>query len=972
MNAKPMLQRWRALADVLALTTLLLIPMAGSGAVYPTGSMSVARRNHTASLLPDGRVLVAGGFDNKNEPSVTFSAEIYDPARGTWLPASPMSTPRAGHTASVLASGRVLVAAGWGGSSNLDSAEVYDPLRDTWTRTPSIPNANHNNHTATVLADGRVLLAGGHIFPQAFSSVDIYDPVMNAWSSAAPVATRRTGHDATLLHDGRVLIVGGVNDMQNGIASVEAYHPVSGTWTSLNSMAAHRMYLVCTRLADGRVLVTGGYQNQHGTRNTAAAEVFNPVTGRWETLPSMSEARYNHASVLLPSGEVLVAGGQADTSVRSSTELFNPSSGAWRMSSSLLVARAEHTATLLLDGRALIVGGMADSGGTLTPTTEIYGPALPRYSIGLMASPATGGTVHGAGTYDGGQILTISAVPAAGYVFSHWSENGALVSGAASYTFAVSAHRVLVAQFNPAVQPLVVSAGALAQGTVGTPYSSQALTATGGVRPYSWVVAAGSLPAGLSLSQDGILQGTPLAAGTSVFTVLVRDQQNTTATREFQLVVNPATLIVTASLSSATAGTAYTQALTAAGATRYYQGQRPMRGVGLTLVGGSTLDTLSAADGTYRFLVEAGRDYTITPVDAADTSASWGVTTADLALIRRHALDGTSLTSPFQLLAADANGSRSVTTGDILVLRRVALGFPNPIPGGLWRFVRSDVVFPNARAPWDAEASRSYTALAADHANQDFVAIKLGDVNGSWTQPSGALAEAAVGRPPRALHGTAGHPEVTISIGDSHVDVGGTVTVPVRISGFAGVTTFQFTVGWDPAVLQWLEAKDYGIASLAEANFNLASTAQGWLAVSWDDPNLIGATLPDGSTLFSLAFRAVGPDDANTKVALRDDPVVREVTVDLLPFPLAVRDGLVQVGRATTAPPPGLALRLVEGRAELTLSDQTGISLDVLSAPTPDGPWNRVATVVLSEPSQTWIDPRETGDLERYYRLRRP
>lgn len=116
----------------------------------------------------------------------------------------------------------------------------------------------------------------------------------------------------------------------------------------------------------------------------------------------------------------------------------------------------------------------------------------------------------------------------------------------------------------------------------------------------------------------------------------------------------------------------------------------------------------------------------------------------------------------------------------------------------------------------------------------------------------------------------------------------------------------------------------------------------------------------------------MGPDGANTKVALRDDPVVREVTVDLLPIPLAVRDGLVQVGRATTAPPPGLALRLVEGRAELTLSDQTGTSLDVLSAPTPDGPWNRVATVVLSEPSQTWIDPRETGDQERYYRLRRP
>jgi hypothetical protein len=219
-----------------------------------TGSMSVARAGHTATVLVSGKVLVAGGFDRECCSSSTSlaSAEIYDPKSGTWSRTGSMSVARSSHTATLLASGKVLVAGGT--FDNRASAELYDPETGTWSPTGKMTEPR-SFHTATLLADGKVLIAGGS-GPRGdangfLATADLYDPSSNTWTAAANMTTVfGEFHRATLLSDGRVLVIGGAG-IPGIQASADLYDPSTGRWIAARNMVEARSNATAT-LARGR------------------------------------------------------------------------------------------------------------------------------------------------------------------------------------------------------------------------------------------------------------------------------------------------------------------------------------------------------------------------------------------------------------------------------------------------------------------------------------------------------------------------------------------------------------------------------------------------------------------------------------------------------------------------------------------------------------------------------------------------
>jgi hypothetical protein len=311
-------------------------------AFMPTGSMTVARDGHTATLLLDGHVLIAGGG--------SASAELYDPMSQTFTVTGSMTLAQDARSATLLANsklpnyGKVLMA---GGGDLI--AELYDPTADKFTATGSML-APHLGQTATLLQNGQVLIAGGET-----AKAELFNPSTGAFTATGSMTVSRTGHTATLLPDGRVLIAGGVQDfgpgtvpipLGPGVASAELYDPVSGTFTSTGSMSEGRSGHTATLLVDGTVLVTGtGY----------AAELFSPGTGTFSVVGAPSTG-FRATATLRNDGTVLVAGGLNRVSL-ATANLFAPESGGFVATGSLITARDGHAATRLVDGTVLITGG---------------------------------------------------------------------------------------------------------------------------------------------------------------------------------------------------------------------------------------------------------------------------------------------------------------------------------------------------------------------------------------------------------------------------------------------------------------------------------------------------------------------------------------------------------------------------------------------------------------------------------------
>ena len=177
------------------------------------------------------------------------------------------------------------------------------------------------------------------------------------------------------------------------------------------------------------------------------------------------------------------------------------------------------------------------------------------------------------------------------------------------------------------------------------------------------------------------------------------------------------------------------------GTIRYYDGVKLVPEVTIEMSGNESKTKTTDSSGAYWLPGTSTGDYTVSANKTTDPVNTRGVTTLDIALMRRHILATERFDSPYKVLAADVNNSGSVTTFDIAVLRRFILGLTDSLPAGLWQFVPSDSQFPDSIKPWPHETARIYTTIDSDYAEQDFIGIKLGDVNGSWSPPvTGATA----------------------------------------------------------------------------------------------------------------------------------------------------------------------------------------------------------------------------------------
>ena len=339
-------------------------PVGGTWTV--TGSLNTARTDHTATLLPNGKVLVAGGEDaNFN---VVASAELYDPANGSWTATGSLNSVRRNHTATLLTNGKVLVAGGVGGSGNvLTDTELYDPASGTWTATGSL-NSERYVHTATLLPDGKVLVAGGLDNIGFSSSAELYDPANGSWSVTGSLSTARSNHTATLLSSGKVLVAAGFDSNFNTLVSAELYDPASGNWTATGSLNTARSQHTAVLLPNGQVLVAGGFDGGALT----SAELYDPASGSWTATGSLNTARYLHTATLLSSDKVLVAGGlDNNISASQTAELYDQGSGSWIATGNLNTGRYWHTAALLPNGKALVAGGF-DATVNVLASAEVY------------------------------------------------------------------------------------------------------------------------------------------------------------------------------------------------------------------------------------------------------------------------------------------------------------------------------------------------------------------------------------------------------------------------------------------------------------------------------------------------------------------------------------------------------------------------------------------------------------------------
>ncbi len=247
-----------------------------------TGPLLAGISSAVAVRLADGRVLLLGGRVYNQAAAPTATAEIYNPVSGTFTFTGSMTTPRYNHTATLLRNGDVLVAGGTSSSATgtpLSSAELYDSVTASFVPIGGMTTA-HANHTATLLADGRVLIVGGSNRPSAAKSsvtsvAEIYDPMTAAFSATGAMLTPREFHTATRLANGDVLIAGG-DDTLNVLASTEIYDPISGSFSTAAKMAVPREHFIAALLSDGDVLVAGGLTNFTEGANSATAELFIP------------------------------------------------------------------------------------------------------------------------------------------------------------------------------------------------------------------------------------------------------------------------------------------------------------------------------------------------------------------------------------------------------------------------------------------------------------------------------------------------------------------------------------------------------------------------------------------------------------------------------------------------------------------------------------------------------------------------
>ena len=340
----------------------------GTGSINAIRNMNTSRAAHTATLLGNGKVLVAGGFaEDKNSLA---SVEIFDPKTNTFSSADNMSFTRAGHSATLLPDGKVLIAGGYNGNY-LDSAEIYDANTGRFTPTGKM-TMPRSSHIAVLLNNGKVLLAGGVGTGWMFlAETEVYDSQTNTFTKTKNMSAARESHTATLLKDGTVLITGGHQGRRSAITiyqSAEIYNPTNGTFTATANLTVKRHKHDAILLKDETVLIIGGSDERDSRGAYATAEIYNPKTKTFAKIGDMNLSRYKlqGTSVLLKNGKILIAGGA------NRAEVFNPAKNAFEVADGKFeTMRLFATATLLQNGQVLIVGGY-DNNNAVSEQAWIY------------------------------------------------------------------------------------------------------------------------------------------------------------------------------------------------------------------------------------------------------------------------------------------------------------------------------------------------------------------------------------------------------------------------------------------------------------------------------------------------------------------------------------------------------------------------------------------------------------------------
>lgn len=334
-------------------------PAMADGAITLAAGMSEARSGHTATLLPSGDVLIAGGMNGNDK--YFANCEIYSPVANRFTAAPSMSATRVGHTATLLANGKVLIAGGYNGDY-LQSAELYDPQTRQFTPTGRL-TMPRSEQVAVRLDNGKVLLIGGVSTGYSFlASAEIYDPATGRFTPTGNLTTAREGHTATLLKNGKVLVTGGHKDRREAMtvyASAEVYDPARGVFTATGNLAIPRHKHAAALLSDGRVLIVGGSDQRDRRSQYDSAELYDAASGTFKAAGHMQEPRYKIVSAIatLKDGRVLIAGGAEHA------EVYDPATRTFRaVGGQFDTAHFFAAATLLQDGRVLITGGYNDHG----------------------------------------------------------------------------------------------------------------------------------------------------------------------------------------------------------------------------------------------------------------------------------------------------------------------------------------------------------------------------------------------------------------------------------------------------------------------------------------------------------------------------------------------------------------------------------------------------------------------------------
>ena len=373
--------------------------------------LNTPRSDHTATLLNNGTVLIAGGEDSNG--LFLSSAELYNPATGTFAPTGSMNATRSNHTATLLNDGTVLIA---GGQQSFNGpptgSELYDPASETFSPTTGSLNIPRFNHRATLLNDGTVLIAGGSV-PAAngfnfTSSAELYDPATGTFTLTGSMNTARAGFSAILLNNGTVLVASG----SSTVASPELYTPWDGTFSPTQGLPGTDPFdATATLLTNGTVLFAGG------AFNPTIAELYDPLAGTFSYTSSLNQGRFFHTATLLTNGTVLIAGGISNNSITNSAELYEPVTLTPPSLLSIAVTPAVATLSPGATQRFIATGTFSDNSteqlasvmwSTSDATVAQISNDASNHGVALAVAPGNVTITGAVGTVSGTATLTVN------------------------------------------------------------------------------------------------------------------------------------------------------------------------------------------------------------------------------------------------------------------------------------------------------------------------------------------------------------------------------------------------------------------------------------------------------------------------------------------------------------------------------------------------------------------------------------